>query len=89
MRQESNGNATFSSPVKSLRGLKALVSNGDHQASAAEEIINDDELAQRKAGEAGTSTCPFFPNFFFARLSMNFLPKLLAALIVTIRLDRR
>lgn len=54
MRQESNGNATFSSPVKSLRGLKALVSNGDHQASAAEEIINDDELAQRKAGEAAS-----------------------------------
>lgn len=54
MRQESNGNATFSSPVKTLRGLKALVSNGDHQASAAEEIINDDELAQRKAGEAAS-----------------------------------
>lgn len=54
MRQESNGNATFSSPVKTLRGLKALVSNGDHQASAAEEIINDDELAQRKAEEAAS-----------------------------------
>ncbi|XP_073158493.1 kinesin-like protein KIN-14F isoform X2 [Henckelia pumila] len=41
----------FSSPGKNLRGLKGLIhSNGE--ASYQEEIINDRELAQRKADEA-------------------------------------
>ncbi|KAL6975141.1 hypothetical protein U1Q18_023936 [Sarracenia purpurea var. burkii] len=56
MPQESNYNSIFSSPCKNLRGLKGLnsLTNGNNSdASYAEEIINDHELAQRKAGEAG------------------------------------
>ena len=53
MPQESNTNSMFtSSPCKNLRGLKALIAN--NEASNTEEIINDHELAQRKAEEAGT-----------------------------------
>lgn len=55
MPQESNGNSFFTSPSK--RGLKALVSNSiSNEASfvVAEEIINDRELAQRKAEEAAS-----------------------------------
>lgn len=51
MPQESNSNALFNSPSKSLRGLKGLVYN-NNEASYAEEIIDDRELAQRKADEA-------------------------------------
>ncbi|GAB4845885.1 hypothetical protein Ancab_024889, partial [Ancistrocladus abbreviatus] len=40
----------FNSPSKNLRGLKALISN--QETSFTEEIINDDELALRKAEEA-------------------------------------
>lgn len=63
MPQESNYNSVFSPPSKNLRGLKGLNSlvnnnnnngNGISDASSyAEEIINDRELAQRRAGEAG------------------------------------
>lgn len=53
MPQESNTNSMFtSSPCKNLRGLKALIAN--NEASNTEEIINDHELAQRKAEEAAS-----------------------------------
>ncbi|KAL3508328.1 hypothetical protein ACH5RR_027729 [Cinchona calisaya] len=53
MPQESNSNSssTFFSPNKNLRGLKGLMYSSN-DAVYAEEIINDRELAQRKAGEA-------------------------------------
>ncbi|KAK9152324.1 hypothetical protein Syun_010633 [Stephania yunnanensis] len=50
MRFEANGNSTttttFGSPSKALRGTRGLCS---HESYSAEEIINDDELALRKA----------------------------------------
>lgn len=52
MPQECDTHSILISPCKNLRGLKALVAN--HEASYAEEIINDHELAQRKAGEAAS-----------------------------------
>lgn len=53
MPQESNSNGSiFFSPSKNLRGLKGLIYNSSDDAVYAEEIINDRELAQRKAGEA-------------------------------------
>ncbi|XP_027172965.1 kinesin-like protein KIN-14F [Coffea eugenioides] len=54
MPQESNSNGSmFFSPGKNLRGLKGLIYNSSSDdAVYAEEIINDRELAQRKAGEA-------------------------------------
>ncbi|GLT79564.1 hypothetical protein SLA2020_510470 [Shorea laevis] len=52
MPQETNFNSIFTSPSKNMRGLKALVSNTE--SSQAEEIINDLELAQRKAEEAAS-----------------------------------
>ncbi|KAK9268772.1 hypothetical protein L1049_000534 [Liquidambar formosana] len=52
MPQETNSYSLFTSPCKNLRGLKSLISS--HDASYSEEIINDDELAQRKAGEAAS-----------------------------------
>lgn len=71
MPQESNYNSVFSPPSKNLRGLKGLNSlvnnnnnsnnngNGITDASSyAEEIINDRELAQRRAGEAGNIKLP-------------------------------
>ncbi|GMH05841.1 hypothetical protein Nepgr_007681 [Nepenthes gracilis] len=48
-QETSYSNSIFTSPCKNLRGLKALVCN-----ETTEEIINDDELAQRKAEEAAT-----------------------------------
>ncbi|KAI8557423.1 hypothetical protein RHMOL_Rhmol04G0009700 [Rhododendron molle] len=67
MPQESNYSSVFSPPSKNLRGLKGLNSlvnnnnnnnnngNGISDASSyAEEIINDRELAQRRAGEAAS-----------------------------------
>ena len=62
MPQETNCNSIFSSPGKSLRGLKSLASNNE-AAGYVEEIINDHELAHRKAEEAGI--CLFFFFFFF------------------------
>lgn len=58
MPQESNSNNSIfsSSPCKNMRGLKALVSNNEAPFANAEEFINDYELAQRKAEEAGTTT---------------------------------
>ncbi|XWS11407.1 hypothetical protein CRYUN_Cryun38cG0080700 [Craigia yunnanensis] len=53
MPQETNSKQIFSSPSKNLRGLKALVSN-NFEASKTEDIINDNELAQRKAEEAAS-----------------------------------
>ncbi|XP_031264002.1 kinesin-like protein KIN-14F [Pistacia vera] len=51
MPQETNySSSILISPCKNLRGLKTLVSN--NEASYTEEIINDYELAQRKAEEA-------------------------------------
>lgn len=52
MPQETKSNPIFTSPSKNLRGLKALVSNSV-EASHTEDIFNDNELAQRKAEEAG------------------------------------
>ena len=52
MPQETNSNQIFASPSKNLRGLKALVSN-NFEASNTDDIFNDNELAQRKAEEAG------------------------------------
>lgn len=66
MPQESNYNSIFNSPCKNLRGLKGLnsiINNNNNNnnsnsngtdCSYAEEIINDHELAQRKAGEAAS-----------------------------------
>ncbi|KAJ6313809.1 hypothetical protein OIU78_017452 [Salix suchowensis] len=51
MPQETNNGSIFTSPCKNLRGLKGLMSS--NEASYTEEIINDRELAQRKAEEAG------------------------------------
>lgn len=53
MPQENDANLILISPCKNLRGLKALIAN--NEASYTEEIINDLELAQRKAEEAGTT----------------------------------
>ncbi|GAV59639.1 Kinesin domain-containing protein/CH domain-containing protein [Cephalotus follicularis] len=52
MPQESNLNTVLASPCKNLRGLKSMVSQ--NQASYNEEIINDHELAHRKAEEAAS-----------------------------------
>lgn len=50
MPQESySSSSIFNSPNKNLRGLKSLIYNATH----ADEIISDRELAQRKAEEAG------------------------------------
>ncbi|KAF5949615.1 hypothetical protein HYC85_011608 [Camellia sinensis] len=66
MPQESNYNSIFNSPCKNLRGLKGLnsiINNNNNNnnsnsngtdCSYGEEIINDHELAQRKAGEAAS-----------------------------------
>ena len=46
----------LTSPNKNMRGLKALVPNCNEitsNSAISEEVINDDELAQRKAEEAG------------------------------------
>ena len=51
MPQETNNGSIFTSPCKNLRGFKGLMSS--NEASYTEEIINDRELAQRKAEEAG------------------------------------
>lgn len=52
MPQETNClSSVFASPCKNLRGLKSVASN--NEASYTEEIINDYELAHRKAEEAG------------------------------------
>lgn len=60
MPQEGNLDSIFFSPNSKLRGLKGLISysnnnnnNNNVNGAGAEEIINDHELAQRKAGEAG------------------------------------
>lgn len=60
MPQESDNISSIinSTPCKNLRGLKALIAN--NEASYTEEIINDHELAQRKAGEAGTYLLFFY-----------------------------
>lgn len=52
-RDNSNSNFT-ASPCKNLRGLKALISQNEAPYAFTEEIINDFELAHRKAEEAGT-----------------------------------
>lgn len=52
MPQENDANSILISPCKNLRGLKALIAN--NEASYTEEIINDLELAQRKAEEAAS-----------------------------------
>ncbi|OMP06953.1 hypothetical protein COLO4_07750 [Corchorus olitorius] len=52
MPQESNSNPIFTSPSKNLRGLKALPSTINVDASHTEDVFNDNELAQRKAEEA-------------------------------------
>ncbi|XP_010252852.1 PREDICTED: kinesin-like protein KIN-14F [Nelumbo nucifera] len=52
MPQEANSDSTFTTPSKSLRGgLKGL---NCQEGLFAEEVINDDELAQRKAEEAAS-----------------------------------
>ncbi|KAI9119983.1 hypothetical protein K1719_008952 [Acacia pycnantha] len=55
MPQEINGNSFFTSPSK--RGLKSLVANSNSNEVSfvvTEDSINDHELAQRKAEEAGS-----------------------------------
>lgn len=71
MPQESYTNPMLTSPCKNLRGLKALIAN--NEASYTEEIINDHELAHRKAEEAGTiSTTTTMsnlePSYFMGKL---------------------
>lgn len=56
MPQESNSSSLFTTPCKNLRGLKSLVSSNEAPYACTEEIINDYELAQRKAEEAGTTS---------------------------------
>ncbi|KAL5972403.1 hypothetical protein ACLOJK_041657 [Asimina triloba] len=56
MPQESESHASLASPCKSLRGV-ALKAVCPHDGPAAEETINDDELALRKAEEAEPSIC--------------------------------
>ncbi|KDP32619.1 hypothetical protein JCGZ_13169 [Jatropha curcas] len=53
MPQETNNSSFFTSPCKNLRGLKSLISHNE-ASSYNEEIINDHELAQRKAEEAAS-----------------------------------
>lgn len=56
-------NIFASSPGKNLRGLKGLISNNDqaHNPYAnPDEFINDYELAQRKAEEAGTTNSNYY-----------------------------
>lgn len=62
MPQETN----YTSPCKNLRGLKSAVSN--NEASYTEEIINDYELAQRKAEEAGNIALTNFPVCFTQKI---------------------
>ena len=69
MPQETNCNSIFSSPGKSLRGLKSLASNNE-AAGYVEEIINDHELAHRKAEEAGI--CFIYLFFCFNIYIINF-----------------
>ena len=79
MREESNYNSIFKSPCKNLRGLKGLnsiVNNNNSDASSyAEEIINDRELAQRRAEEAGTNYYAIYlsplqlENYFYSLVS--------------------
>ncbi|KAA8523524.1 hypothetical protein F0562_009947 [Nyssa sinensis] len=52
-QESSNSNSIYNTPCKNSRGLKSLISNSN-EASYTEEIINDLELAQRKAGEAAS-----------------------------------
>lgn len=62
MPQESQSSSSiFSSPGKNLRGLKGLIYNNTN----AEEIINDHELAHRKAEEAGTDKHDLNTNSLF------------------------
>nr|XP_015880560.2 kinesin-like protein KIN-14F [Ziziphus jujuba var. spinosa] len=50
----SNSNFTTNSPCKNMRGIKALNSQNEAPYAFTEEIINDFELAQRKAEEAAS-----------------------------------
>ncbi|XP_048235621.1 kinesin-like protein KIN-14F isoform X2 [Ricinus communis] len=52
-QETTNSGIILTSPCKNLRGLKSSISNND-ASYAAEEIINDRELAQRKAEEAAS-----------------------------------
>jgi kinesin family protein C2/C3 len=51
MPHETNHGSLFTSPCKNLRGLRGLIPS--NEACYTDEIINDRELAQRKAEEAG------------------------------------
>jgi len=51
MPHETNHGSLFTSPCKNLRGLRGLIPS--NEACYPDEIINDRELAQRKAEEAG------------------------------------
>ncbi|XP_062078987.1 kinesin-like protein KIN-14F [Humulus lupulus] len=53
-QESSNSSSLFTSPCKNLRGLKGPISNNDTSYAYTEEIINDYELAQRKAEEAAS-----------------------------------
>ncbi|XP_060972774.1 kinesin-like protein KIN-14F [Cannabis sativa] len=55
-QESSNSNSSlFTSPCKNLRGLKGpTISNNETSYAYTEEIINDYELAQRKAEEAAS-----------------------------------
>lgn len=64
MPQEIYSNSIFNSPNKNLRGLKGLIYNATH----ADEIISDRELAQRKADEAGSF---FHQTNLFNRFSLS------------------
>lgn len=60
MTKENDRNVSFMSPSKGLRGGLKGLSHQD-RSIALDEIFNDDELAQRKAEEAGK----IFQNFPF------------------------
>ncbi|KAJ6887430.1 kinesin-like protein KIN-14F [Populus alba x Populus x berolinensis] len=52
MPHETNHGSLFTSPCKNLRGLRGLIPS--NEACYTDEIINDRELAQRKAEEAAS-----------------------------------
>ncbi|KAL9382883.1 hypothetical protein Peur_023206 [Populus x canadensis] len=52
MPHETNNGSLFTSPCKNLRGLRGLIPS--NEACYPDEIINDRELAQRKAEEAAS-----------------------------------
>lgn len=58
-------NSKLISPNKNVKGLKALFAICNNDQPSSEEVINDHELAQRKAEEAGINFKFIATDFFF------------------------